>query len=89
MYLSLEMTKKSLCLSHRAMSAAAVAIDMLQGNHYLVVKKEETAERLFLGVISRGQNIPSPPAVANSTQIQVQIHDLLSSREQCVTNAFV
>ena len=53
------MTKKSLCLSHRAMSAAAVAIDMLQGNHYLVVKKEETAERLFLGVISRGQNIPS------------------------------
>ena len=68
------------------MSAAAVAIDMLQGNHYLVVKKRN---RLFLGVISRGQNIPSPPAVANSTQIQVQIHDLLSSREQCVTNAFV
>ena len=52
------MTKKSLCLSHRAMSAAAVAIDMLQGNHYLVVKKKKQ-QRLFLGVISRGQNIPS------------------------------
>ena len=51
------MTKKSLCLSHRAMSAAAVAIDMLQGNHYLVVKKRRNSrETIFRGHFKRSEH---------------------------------